>query len=136
MLIDYSSLGVAPPTAERMVDSVFGHFRYDLKFLLAFRPLCRQEPTPDWESRVVNMILRSDNIGLNAGWHEDDENDDDDVPDLDDGKESDEATLHPDDDDSEGDEVTLATPKMSMDYTLMPRSNWLLCGRAQRRRES
>lgn len=135
MLIDYSSLGVAPPTAERMVDSVFGLFRYDLNFLLAFRPLCRKKPTLDWESRVVNMILRSDDIGLNAGRQEDDK-DDDDVPDLDDGEESDEATLHPDDDDSEGDEVTLATPKMSTDYTLMPRSSWLSCGRAQRRRES
>lgn len=122
MLIDYSSLGIAPHSAERMVDSVFGTFRYDISFLLAFRPLCRKQPTPDWESRVVHTILRPDDIALNAGWEDDDDHE---VPDPDDGDGSDETTLRPDDDDSGGDEVTLATPRTSLDYSLMPRSIWL-----------
>ncbi|KAI4122417.1 MAG: hypothetical protein LQ347_006502 [Umbilicaria vellea] len=121
MLIDYSALGVPPPLAERMVDSFFGIFRYDPSFLLAFRPLCHKKPTRDWESRV-NTILRSDDIGLNAGWEDDDHHQ---VPDLDDGHGGDQATLRPDDDDSDGDKVTLATPRMSLDYALMPRSSWL-----------
>lgn len=116
MLIDYSSLGVAPPPAERMVDSVFGTFRYDPGFLLAFRLLCRKQPTPDWESTVVNAILKQD-IAVDTEGDDDDE-----VPDLDDGEGSDEATLHPyDDDDGDSDEVTLAiaTPRISLDYPLM-----------------
>ena len=124
MLIDYSSLGAPPPLAQRMVDSVFGTFRYDPDFLLAFRPLCRKEPTPDWEARIVDAILQSDDVRLDAEGEDDDE-----VPDLDEGEGSDEATLHPydgeDDDDDDSDEVTLATPRISLDYSFGSYGTWV-----------
>lgn len=124
MLVDYSSLGVRPPVAERLVDSVFRTFRYDADFLLAFRPLCRQEPTPDWEDRVVDTILQAGDRGLHA-----EQEVDDDVRDLDDGDGSDEATLNAydddDDDDIDSDEVTLATPRISRDYSVMSQRTWI-----------
>ena len=123
MLIDYSSLGVPPPTAHRMVDSVFGTFCYDLDFLLAFRPLCCKEPTPDWEARVVNAFLQPNDTGLVAA-----EDDDDEVLVLDEGEGSDEATLHPydgDDNDDDSDEATLANARISSDYSFTSREPWV-----------
>ncbi|KAA6411022.1 MAG: hypothetical protein FRX48_05333 [Lasallia pustulata] len=123
MLIDYASLGVPPPTALRMVDSVFGTFCYDPDFLLAFRPLCRKEPTPDWEVRLVNAILQSNGTGLVTEGDDDDE-----VLVLDEGEGSDEATLHPydaDDNDDDSDEATLATARISSDCSFMSRGPWV-----------
>lgn len=61
-VVNYDSIGIAPPSRLRTFDSVWGNYRYDMDFLMQFQAFCIKEPTPDWSKMLVEIMVDEDAV--------------------------------------------------------------------------